>query len=194
MGRSVGGGGHRPHPRDAAGGVRPAAGYRFPSVGASVITCGHARRIAISSAPRGAPDAVTRPGAWRPVEARGRSHRVPVPEATRTRASRLRRRASTHTASRRAPKNGSHAGLDLRLLPRPECRACVRMARLAVPVPRRTSRACGAPERMTGHADLVMVERAEREADKTVDCVCRTCRDGWMQRLEDNVEPVPASR
>jgi hypothetical protein len=44
-------------------------------------------------------------------------------------------------------------------------------------------------DRVTRHADLVMVERAEHEADKTVDCVCRTCRDGWMQRLEDNVSP-----
>ena len=37
--------------------------------------------------------------------------------------------------------------------------------------------------------DLAMVERAEREADKTVDCVCGACSAGWMQRLEDNVRP-----
>jgi hypothetical protein len=37
--------------------------------------------------------------------------------------------------------------------------------------------------------DLVMIERAENEADKTTARVCDICSQGWMQRLEDNVRP-----
>jgi hypothetical protein len=35
-----------------------------------------------------------------------------------------------------------------------------------------------------------ILERMEREVDKTVTCVCDTCASGWMQRLEDNVSPL----
>ena len=34
-----------------------------------------------------------------------------------------------------------------------------------------------------------IAERMEREVDKTVADVCTTCRQGWMQRLDDNVSP-----
>jgi len=41
--------------------------------------------------------------------------------------------------------------------------------------------------------DLVIIERAEIEADKTVTRLCETCRQGWIQRLEDDVKPFLTS-
>jgi hypothetical protein len=41
--------------------------------------------------------------------------------------------------------------------------------------------------------DLVMIERAENEADKTSARVCDICSHGWIQRLEDNVRPFLTS-
>jgi hypothetical protein len=38
--------------------------------------------------------------------------------------------------------------------------------------------------------DLVVLERVETEIDKTVTCVCETCTNGWMQRLEENASPL----
>jgi len=38
--------------------------------------------------------------------------------------------------------------------------------------------------------DLVVLERMETEIDKTVTCVCETCTNGWMQRLEENASPL----
>jgi len=41
--------------------------------------------------------------------------------------------------------------------------------------------------------DLVSLEQAEVEADKITARVCETCRQGWIQRLEDNVSPFLTS-
>ncbi len=41
--------------------------------------------------------------------------------------------------------------------------------------------------------DLVIIERAEIEADKTVTRLCDTCRQGWIQQLEDDVKPFLTS-
>jgi hypothetical protein len=38
-------------------------------------------------------------------------------------------------------------------------------------------------------SDALILARMEREVDTTVTRVCETCRDGWMQRLEDDVMP-----
>ncbi len=38
--------------------------------------------------------------------------------------------------------------------------------------------------------DLVVLERMESEIDKTVTCVCETCTNGWMQRLEENANSL----
>ena len=40
--------------------------------------------------------------------------------------------------------------------------------------------------------DLVVLERMEKEIDKTVTCVCETCWNGWIMRLEDNASGVAA--
>ncbi|MGO9874083.1 MAG: hypothetical protein ACLPVY_09815 [Acidimicrobiia bacterium] len=39
------------------------------------------------------------------------------------------------------------------------------------------------------YSDATIVERMRREVDQTVDCVCKTCSDGWIQRLDDDVRP-----
>ena len=37
------------------------------------------------------------------------------------------------------------------------------------------------------------VDRLRQEIDQTVDCLCDTCRHGWMQRLDDEVSPFLTS-
>ncbi len=34
-----------------------------------------------------------------------------------------------------------------------------------------------------------VVENLRREVDQTVDCICESCSDGWLQRLDDEVSP-----
>jgi len=39
------------------------------------------------------------------------------------------------------------------------------------------------------YSDVAIMERLRQEVDQTVDCVCETCRDGWIQHLDDDVRP-----
>lgn len=43
--------------------------------------------------------------------------------------------------------------------------------------------------RRQGSSPLEWVEQAGREVDVTTACVCSTCNNGWMHRLEDRVSP-----
>lgn len=155
-----------------------------------MITWGHAGPRAISAAPRRAPDAVTRPGGWRPVQPRGRSHRT------------LAQLAIPSTASGDGPVSGVVADDPVAAeAPEPEagpatCIFCGRpSAQVVYAWPDWLCRFLAEHQdtwrtmRAARTTDLAMVERAEREADKTVDCVCGACSAGWMQRLEDNVRP-----
>jgi hypothetical protein len=44
-------------------------------------------------------------------------------------------------------------------------------------------------EQTGAESDLAILGRMEREVDTTVTRVCDNCRDGWMQRLDDDVKP-----
>ena len=171
MGRSVGGAGHGPHTRV------------LPRGRTSVITCVHARNRAISAQFR-ARDAVTESGGWRPVHSRAPSEPARADTATPT--------TDGVESALVEPATNGHA-------PVPTCIFCDRPSgtvTYAWPdwlcrfLAERQDHWCAGTEH---GIDLVMIERAENEADKTSARVCDICRQGWIQRLEDNVRPFLTS-
>jgi hypothetical protein len=128
---------------------------------------------------------MTQPGDWRPVATRGRSRRVPVSVSV-----------GVQPDGGQLPAEQSSNGHP----PGPTCIFCDRPSgQVTYAWPDWVCRAIaehqefGRTDGPGPDIDLVLVERAEIEADKTIVRLCDTCAQGWIQRLEDSVSPFMTS-